>query len=67
MATKLAAKRTLDTRDARINIRAKPALRNALAELARRDGRSLSAYVERVLDEHTRMKARGDNTLKRNL
>jgi hypothetical protein len=46
--------RILESRDARINIRAKPALRAALAELARQDGRSLSAYVERVLDEHVR-------------
>jgi len=45
---------TLESRGARINIRARPALRAALAELARQDGRSLSAYIERVLDEHVR-------------
>jgi predicted HicB family RNase H-like nuclease len=46
-----------ESRDARINIRARPALRAALVELARRDGRSLSSYVERVLDEHVRSRA----------
>jgi uncharacterized protein (DUF1778 family) len=43
---------TLPTRDARINIRLQKDLRDALARLAREDGRSLSAYVERALAEH---------------
>lgn len=47
-------RRTLEKRGARINFRAKEALHNDLMELARRDGRSLSAYVERVLEHHVR-------------
>jgi predicted HicB family RNase H-like nuclease len=66
MTAKRAPKRALDKRAARINIRATPALRDALVDLARRDGRSLSAYVERVLDDHARSKSRGDNASKRN-
>jgi predicted HicB family RNase H-like nuclease len=49
---KQARQRTLDTRDARINIRAKKWLRDELIALARHDRRSLSAYVERVLEHH---------------
>ena len=50
-------RRTLESREARINIRARLALRDALIDLAREDGRSLSAYVERILDDHVRMQA----------
>lgn len=44
--------KTLPTRGARINIRAEKNLRDNLARLAKDDGRSLSAYVERVLAAH---------------
>jgi hypothetical protein len=44
--------RTLPARGARINIRAEINLRDDLARLAKDDGRSLSAYVERVLAAH---------------
>jgi hypothetical protein len=43
---------TLPARGARINIRAEKNLRDDLARLAKDDGRSLSAYVERVLAAH---------------
>ena len=48
--------RALESRNARINIRVSDDLRVALADLARSDQRSLSAYVERVLAEHAQAK-----------
>jgi predicted HicB family RNase H-like nuclease len=51
------SKRTLEPRTARINFRATTGLHSALIELAREDGRSLSDYVERVLDEHVRSRS----------
>ena len=52
---------TLPTRDARINIRLQKDLRDALARLAREDGRSLSAYVERALAEHADARGAGSS------
>jgi uncharacterized protein (DUF1778 family) len=52
---------TLPTRDARINIRLQKDLRDALTRLAREDGRSLSAYVERALAEHADARGTGSS------
>jgi hypothetical protein len=41
-------------RDAQLNLRMKPALKAKLEKLAKQDRRTLSAYVERVLDEHVK-------------
>jgi hypothetical protein len=43
-------------RDARINVRLHSDLQAALEDYARKDGRSLSGYVERVLVDHARQK-----------
>jgi len=51
----------LPVRDDRINIRVEKKLRDALLELARKDGRSLSSYVERILVRHVE----GDQTARR--
>lgn len=45
---------TLPVRGARINIRVQKDLLDALAQLARSDDRSLSAYAERVLEAHVK-------------
>ena len=39
-------------RDARINIRLSDELRTQLVELAQKESRSLSSYIERILDKH---------------
>jgi predicted HicB family RNase H-like nuclease len=39
-------------RDSRINIRLSEELHGKLVELAQEEGRSLSSYIERVLDQH---------------
>ena len=39
-------------RDSRINIRLSEELHTKLLELAQREGRSLSNYIERILDRH---------------
>lgn len=44
--------RTVSPREARINIRVAEDLKDRLAELAEKDGRTLSAYIERILSEH---------------
>jgi hypothetical protein len=41
-------------RNAQLNLRIKPALKAKLEKLAKQDRRTLSAYVERVLDEHVK-------------
>ena len=40
------------TRTAGIGLRVHPKLRDAIAELAKRDRRSVSSYVENLLMEH---------------
>jgi hypothetical protein len=39
-------------RNAQLNLRIRPALKAKLEKLAKQDRRTLSAYVEKVLDEH---------------
>jgi predicted HicB family RNase H-like nuclease len=39
-------------RNAQLNLRVKQALKAKLEKLAKQDRRTLSAYVEKVLDEH---------------
>jgi hypothetical protein len=41
-------------RNAQLNLRIRPALKAKLEKLAKQDRRTLSAYVEKVLDEHVR-------------
>jgi hypothetical protein len=41
-------------RDAQLNLRIKPVLKARLEKLAKQDRRTLSAYVENVLDEHVK-------------
>jgi hypothetical protein len=41
-------------RNAQLNLRIRPALKAKLEKLAKQDRRTLSAYVENVLDEHVR-------------
>lgn len=48
------SKKSDETRESRIGLRLHEDLRLALEALAEADGRSLSAYVERVLAEHVR-------------
>jgi hypothetical protein len=39
-------------RNAQLNLRARPALKAKLEKLAKQDRRSLSAYVEKLLEDH---------------
>ncbi len=41
-------------RNAQLNLRIKPTLKAKLEKLAKQDRQTLSAYVERVLDEHVK-------------
>jgi hypothetical protein len=41
-------------RDAQLNLRIRPALKGKLEKLAKQDRRTLSAYVEKVLDEYVK-------------
>ncbi len=41
-------------RDAKLNLRIKSTLKAKLERLAKQDRRTLSAYVENVLDEHVK-------------
>lgn len=59
MAKRKSPIKTVPAREARINIRVQDDLREALVDLARDDRRSLSAYVERVLEDHVRLKSSG--------
>jgi predicted HicB family RNase H-like nuclease len=46
--------KTTQPKDTRVNLRLPKDLRDQMADLARADGRSLSAYIERVLVQHVR-------------
>jgi hypothetical protein len=39
-------------RSVQLNLRVKPGLKAALANLAKQDRRTLSAYVEKLLEDH---------------
>jgi hypothetical protein len=39
-------------RNAQLNLRAKPALKAQLEKLAKEDRRTLSAYVEKLVEDH---------------
>ena len=41
-----------DTRSAQLNVRVRPALKAKLEKLAKEDRRTLSAYVEKLLEDH---------------
>ena len=41
-------------RNAQLNLRVRPALKAKLEKLAKEDRRTLSAYVEKLLDDHVR-------------
>ena len=42
------------SRIAQINLRVRPSLKAKLEKLAKQDRRTLSAYVEKLLDDHVR-------------
>ena len=39
-------------RDAQLNLRVRPTLKGKLEKLAKQDRRTLSAYVEKLLEDH---------------
>jgi hypothetical protein len=41
-------------RDAQLNLRVRPTLKGKLEKLAKQDRRTLSAYVEKLLEDHIR-------------
>ena len=41
-------------RNAQLNLRIKPALKAKLDKLAKQERRTLSAYVEKILDDHVK-------------
>ena len=41
-------------RNTQLNLRIKPALKAKLDRLAKQDRRTLSAYVEKILDDHVK-------------
>jgi len=41
-------------RDAQLNLRVRPTLKAKLEKLAKQDRRTLSAYVEKLLEDHVR-------------
>ena len=45
-------------RSAQMNLRVRPALRAKLEKLAKEDRRTLSAYVEKLLEDHIRRASR---------
>jgi hypothetical protein len=49
-------------RNAQLNLRIKPVLKARLEKLAKQDRRTLSAYVENVLDEHVKTSSRKKKT-----
>jgi hypothetical protein len=46
-------------RDAQLNLRVRPTLKGKLEKLAKQDRRTLSAYVEKLLEDHVRSALRG--------
>ena len=52
MAKRARQKQRPPLRDSRINIRLNEQLHTKLVELAQEESRSLSSYIERVLDRH---------------
>ena len=52
MASKAAP--TTETRTAPVGLRFTPSLKEALAELARADRRTLASYIELVLENHAK-------------
>jgi predicted HicB family RNase H-like nuclease len=52
MAKTARPQKRLPLRDARINIRLSDDLHSKLVELAQKESRSLSRYIERILDRH---------------
>jgi hypothetical protein len=45
-------------RNAQLNLRVRPALKAKLEKLAKEDRRTLSAYVEKLLEQHVTEQAR---------
>lgn len=45
-------------RNAQLNLRVKPALKAQLEKLAKEDRRTLSAYVENLLEDHVKNRSR---------
>ena len=41
-------------RNAQLNLRVRPTLKTRLEKLAKEDGRTLSAYVEKLLEDHVK-------------
>jgi hypothetical protein len=52
-------------RNAQLNLRITPALKAKLEKLAKQDRRTLSAFVEKVLDEHVESASSREKRLKR--
>jgi hypothetical protein len=51
------------SRIAQINLRVRPSLKAKLEKLAKQDRRSLSGYIEKLLDDHVKsVSAAGANT-----
>jgi hypothetical protein len=47
-------------RDAQVNLRVRPSLKAKLEKLAKHDRRTLSAYVERLLEDHRTRASSGE-------
>jgi hypothetical protein len=47
------------SRIAQLNLRVRPSLKAKLERLAKQDRRTLSAYVEKLLDDHVRSAPKG--------
>jgi hypothetical protein len=52
-------------RDAQLNLRVRPTLKGKLEKLAKQDRRTLSAYVEKLLEDHVRERAYRPGTSRR--
>jgi hypothetical protein len=49
-------------RIAQINLRVRPTLKAKLEKLAKQDRRTLSSYIEKLLDDHVRSASPADRT-----
>ena len=54
------------SRIAQINLRVRPSLKAKLEKLAKQDRRSLSSYVEKVLEDHVKARQASSKGVERN-
>ena len=52
-------------RNAQVNLRVRPSLKAKLEKLAKEDRRTLSAYIENLLDDHVKSASQADAEQKR--